>query len=128
MPSRKARSWRFAGDAGFLMNVQELETAVRRISPSSALSGWTVEYGLIKWKQQNQFDGRHSELAFNNPDFELLAKSFGMWGRHVRASEDFVPALHEALGQAGPALLAVDVDYGENRKLTERLGEIDLPI
>jgi acetolactate synthase-1/2/3 large subunit len=86
------------------------------------------EYGLIKWKQQNHFDGKHSDLAFGNPDFELLAKSFGMWGRHVKSNKDFAPALIEALNQPGPTLIAVDVDYGENRKLTARLGEIDLPI
>ncbi len=116
------------GDAGFLMNVQDLETAVRNKIAFVCVVWLDGEYGLIKWKQQNQFDGRHSELAFGNPDFEQLAGAFGMWGRHVRSCEGFVSALDEALAHDGPALLAVDVDYGENRKLTERLGEIDLPI
>ena len=65
------------GDAGFLMNLQDLETAVRLKLNVVAVIWLDGEYGLIKWKQQNQFDGRHSDLAFNNPDFELLAKSFG---------------------------------------------------
>ncbi len=116
------------GDAGFLMNVHDLETAVRKNIAFVCIVWLDGEYGLIKWKQQNQFDGRNSDLSFGNPDFELLAKSFGMWGRHVRTSEDFMPSLREALDRNGPALLTVDVDYGENRKLTERLGEIDLPI
>jgi len=116
------------GDAGFLMNVHDLETAVRKNIPFVCVVWLDGEYGLIKWKQQNQFDGKHSELAFANPDMEMLAKSFGMWGRHVRSAEGFAPALEEALALDGPALIAVDVDYRENRKLTERLGEIDLPI
>ncbi len=116
------------GDAGFLMNVQDLETAVRCQIPFVCVVWLDGEYGLIKWKQQNQFDGKHSELAFGNPDMEMLAKSFGMWGRHAKSVEEFVAGLDEALAQDGPALLAVDVDYTENRKLTARLGEIDLPI
>jgi acetolactate synthase-1/2/3 large subunit len=116
------------GDAGFLMNVHDLETAVRKKIALVCVVWLDGEYGLIKWKQQNQFDGRHSELAFTNPDMEMLAKSFGMWGRHVTSAEAFGPALKEALALDGPALIAIDVDYRENRKLTERLGEIDLPI
>ncbi len=116
------------GDAGFLMNVQDLETAVRRNIPFVCIVWLDGEYGLIKWKQQNQFGGRHSDLAFDNPDIEKLAAAFGMWGRHVRSCAAFPDALAEALAHDGPALIAVDVDYRENRKLTERLGEIDLPI
>ncbi len=116
------------GDAGFLMNVQDLETAVRKKIAFVCVVWLDGEYGLIKWKQQNQFDGRHSELAFSNPDMEMLARSFGMWGRHAKSADEFASALDEALNVDGPALLAVDVDYSENRKLTERLGEIDLPI
>ena len=116
------------GDAGFLMNVQDLETAVREKRKLVCIVWLDGEYGLIKWKQQTHYDGRHSPLAFNNPDFELLARSFGMWGRHVRAAGDFMPVLSEALAQDGPALISVEVDYAENQKLTRRLGEIELPI
>ena len=84
------------------------------------------EYGLIKWKQQNHFDGRHSDLAFNNPDFELLAKAFGCWGKTVQSPQELVPALQEAFLQPGPAIVAVPVDYAENRKLTKRLGELTM--
>jgi len=114
------------GDAGFLMNVQDLETAARIGTPCVFIVWLDGEYGLIKWKQQNEFDGRHSQLAFGNPDMELLARSFGIWGRKVESAEDFRPALEEALVQNGPALIAVEVDYAENRKLTKRLGEIEL--
>ena len=69
------------GDAGFLMNVQDLKTAVRTGSKFVVMVWLDGEYGLIKWKQQNHFDGRHSDLAFDNLDFGMLAKSFGIWGK-----------------------------------------------
>lgn len=112
------------GDAGFLMNVQDLETAVRLKLNILCIIWVDNEYGLIKWKQQNQFGGRHSDLAFTNPDFDLLAKSFGMWGRTLTATEDLPGALDEAFAQDTPGLLAIQVDYRENRKLTERLGNL----
>ena len=113
------------GDAGFLMNVQDLETAVR-LKLNVVYMVWEDgEYGLIKWKQQAQFDGRHSKLEFGNPDWELLAKAFGMWGRTLRSADELPGVLEEAFAQAGPALIAVPVDYGENMKLTERLGKIE---
>ena len=116
------------GDAGFLMNVQDLETAVR-LGINAVFMVWEDgEYGLIKWKQQNQFNGKHSDLGFTNPDWELLAKAFGMWGREVKKASDLKPTLKEAFEQNGPALIAVKVDYGENMKLTKRLGEIEVSI
>jgi len=125
-PDRKVLA--ICGDAGFLMNVQDLETAVR-LKLNVVVMVWDDgEYGLIKWKQQNHFKGRHSDLAFNNPDFELLARSFGAWGRRVGSAGALRPALEEAFRQKGPALLAVPVDYGENLKLTKRLGNLAVPI
>ncbi|MEQ8347660.1 MAG: acetolactate synthase large subunit [Sneathiellaceae bacterium] len=116
------------GDAGVMMNIQDLETAVR-LKLNVVIMVWLDgEYGLIKWKQQNHFDGRHSDLAFNNPDFELLAKAFGCWGKTVQSPQELLPALEEAYLQPGPAIVAVPVDYGENRKLTKRLGELTLRI
>jgi len=125
-PERKVLA--ICGDAGFLMNVQDLETAVR-LGINIVIMVWDDgEYGLIKWKQQNAFQGRHSELAFQNPDFEMLARSFGAWGKRVGSVGDLVPAMNEAFRQKGPALLAVPVDYGENLKLTKRLGNLAVPI
>jgi acetolactate synthase-1/2/3 large subunit len=116
------------GDAGFLMNVQELETAVR-LGLAIVVMVWVDgEYGLIKWKQQNQFAGRHSDLAFNNPDFVKLAEAFGMWGRVIDGPGQIGEALAEAFAQRGPALVAVPVDYAENHLLTERLGNLVCPI
>ena len=116
------------GDAGFLMNVQDLETAVRHKLNFVCVVWIDGEYGLIKWKQQNQFGGRHSDLAFDNPDFELLARAFGMWGRTIKSLDELAPALEEGFAQPGPALVAVPVDYRENVKLTERLGNLVFPI
>ena len=117
-----------SGDAGFMMNVQDLETAVR-LGINAVFMVWEDgEYGLIKWKQQAQFNGKHSDLKFTNPDWTLLAKSFGMWGREVKKATDLKPTLKEAFKQKGPALIAVKVDYGENMKLTKRLGEIEVSI
>jgi acetolactate synthase-1/2/3 large subunit len=116
------------GDAGFLMNVQDLETAVRLKLNVIYMVWEDGEYGLIKWKQQNQFGGRHSQLDFGNPKWDLLAQAFGMWGKTITGPEQLIPALEEASRQAGPALIAVPVDYAENLKLTKRLGEIECTI
>ena len=116
------------GDAGFLMNVQDIETAVRNKLNVVAMVWLDGEYGLIKWKQQNAFNGEHSELAFNNPDYEMFAKSFGAWGKVIKSAEELRPALEEAFKQEGPAIIAVPVDYRENLKLTKRLGELEFTI
>jgi acetolactate synthase-1/2/3 large subunit len=125
-PERRVLS--ISGDAGFMMNVQDLETAVRRKLNIVAMVWEDGEYGLIKWKQQNGFDGKHSDLAFTNPDFEALASSFGMWGKKVSSTDQIIPLLEEAFSQEGPALISVPVDYSENMKLSERLGQVSVPI
>ena len=117
-----------SGDAGFLMNVQDLET-LARYKISVTLMVWCDgEYGLIKWKQQNSFGGLDSPLAFNNPDFTYIAKAFGIWGKTIASAGELRPALEESFRQSGPALIAVPVDYRENRKLTERLGNLNFSI
>lgn len=123
-PDRKVLS--ISGDAGFMMNVQELETAVRKKLNVVAMVWLDGEYGLIKWKQQNGFNGKHSDLAFGNPNFAKLAESFGMWGRELTSASEIIPALKEAFEQDGPALIAVPVDYAENMKLTDRLGNVQV--
>ncbi len=126
LPNRKVGC--ISGDAGFLMNVQDLETAVRYKIPFVCVIFCDEEYGLIKWKQQNQFDGDHFKLDFKNPDFELLAKAFGCWGKTVTRGEDLRGIIEEAFRQEGPALVAVPIDYSENLKLTKRLGAIEATI
>jgi len=116
-----------------------IEGASESGQTAGAISTWADKSGsghhaispggtLAPTLEQNAFGGRHSELAFNNPDFELLARSFGAWGRRVKSADEVAPALAEAFHQPGPALIAVPVDYGENMKLTKRLGNLAVPI
>ncbi|NNM31914.1 MAG: acetolactate synthase large subunit, partial [Gemmatimonadetes bacterium] len=115
------------GDAGFLMNVQEMETA-RRLNANLVAMVWEDHaYGLIAWKQQNEF-GRHTDLSFGNPDWLKLADSFGWNGYVCDRSQDLAGTLEEAFEASGPSLLAIPIDYRENAKLTERLGNIACPI
>ncbi len=115
-----------AGDAGFLMNVQEMETA-RRLNANLAMLVWEdKEYGLIAWKQQSEF-GRHTDLSFGNPDWLLLARSFGWHGHLVDASAEFAQTLEWALTEQGPSLIVAPVDYRENMLLNERLGDLTQP-
>lgn len=115
------------GDAGFLMNCQEMETA-RRLDARIVAMVWEDHaYGLIEWKQQNQF-GHHVDLSFGNPDFVALARAFGWHGHRVERSRDLVATLEEAFDEAGPSLVVLPIDYRENQKLTERLGDIVCPI
>ncbi|MBO04271.1 MAG: acetolactate synthase large subunit [Chloroflexi bacterium] len=116
------------GDAGFLMNVQDIETLARYKLGVTIMVWCDGEYGLIKWKQQNSFDGRHSQLAFNNPDFNHLAKAFGIWGKSIESADELKPAIEESFQQEGPALIAVPVDYSENMKMTQRLGNLNFSI
>jgi acetolactate synthase I/II/III large subunit len=115
------------GDGGLLMNVQELETAVRLGLSLVVLIFRDDAYGVIRWKQLNRYR-RESGVAFGNPDFVALARAFGARGERVAAADDLVPALRSALEGRGPCVVDVPVDYGENLKLTERLGQLVCPI
>jgi len=112
-----------AGDAGFLMNVQEMETA-RRLDSDIVVMVWEDhEYGLIAWKQESQF-GRHTDLSFGNPDWLKLAEAFGWHGQRVERSTELRESLQTAFAQSGPSLVVVPIDYRENNLLTQKLGEI----
>jgi acetolactate synthase-1/2/3 large subunit len=116
-----------AGDAGFLMNVQEMETAAR-IGSNIVMMVWEDnEYGLIAWKQEGHF-GRHTDLAFGNPDWEQLAESFGWHGHYVRDAADLEDSLGAAFNEQGPSLVVIPIDYRENQLLTKKLGEIQCAI
>ncbi len=115
------------GDGDFLMNVQEMETA-RRLDVNITVMVWVDGgYGLISWKQENEF-GRHTNMGFGNPDWVDLARSFGWQGRWVSRSRELRPAIDQAIAHEGPSLIAVPVDYRENPKLTGRLGNLVCPI
>ena len=123
-PERKILG--IAGDAGFMMNVQEMETA-KRLNTDLVMLVWEDhEYGLFAWKQESQFD-RHTDLSFGNPDWMQLASAFGWNGHTVTRSRDFSPTLQSAFEESDPSLIVVPVDYRENMLLNERLGELDQP-
>ena len=124
-PDRRILS--ISGDAGYLMNVQEMETAKRLNSNIVTMIWEDHEYGLIAWKQENEF-GKHTDLSFGNPDWLLLAESFGWHGHKVNDSADLVDVLEKAFNEEGPSLVVIPIDYRENMILTERLGNIACPI
>ena len=115
------------GDGGFLMNVQEMETAKRLGTNIVAMVWEDGGYGLISWKQDNQFN-RHTNLSFSNPDFVKLAESFGWEGVRVENAADLAPTLDKAFHADSPVLIVIPIDYRENALLTERLGNIACPI
>jgi acetolactate synthase-1/2/3 large subunit len=116
-----------AGDAGFLMNVQEMETAKRLNSHITVMVWDDSGYGLIAWKQETHF-GHHTDLSFGNPDWLKLADAFGWNGYHVTKSEELGATLAEALADEGPSLVVIPIDYRENALLTKKLGEITCTI
>lgn len=112
-----------AGDAGFLMNVQEMETAVRIASNIVVMVWEDKEYGLIAWKQEIHF-GHHTDLAFGNPEWTTLAEAFGWNGHYVKNAADLATTLDAAFDEQGPSLVVIPIDYRENALLTKKLGEI----
>jgi len=111
------------GDAGFLMNSQEIETALR-IKQAIVILIWNDNgYGLIEWKQLNTY-GRSNNVHFNNPDFVTYAESFGAKGYRIEHTEELLPTLKRALADNTVSIIDCPVDYRENLKLTEKLGEM----
>jgi acetolactate synthase-1/2/3 large subunit len=123
-PERKVVA--VTGDAGFLMNSQEIETALRYRLPIVILIWNDSSYGLIEWKQMNRFK-RTSNVHFNNPDFVKYAESFGAKGYRVERTEDLPTILEEALANDTVSVIDCPVDYRENIKLTEQLGSLVCP-
>ena len=110
------------GDAGFMMNSQEIETAVRLKIPMVVLIWNDGGYGLIEWKQMAQY-GRPAYVHFNNPDFVKYAESFGAKGYRVDSAAALMETLRRALADDGVNIIDCPVDYRENLKLTAKLGE-----
>ena len=117
-PDRKVLA--VTGDGGFMMNSQELETAYRIGTPFVTLILNDGSYGLIKWKQMEQFN--YSEFVdFTNPDFKMFAEAMHCKGYRIEKAEDLLPVLTEAFEQKVPAVIDCKVDYSENMKLTKYL-------
>ena len=115
------------GDAGFMMNSQEIETALR-IGTAIVIIIWTdSQYGLIRWHQMRHF-GRPSNIDFKNPDFIKYAESFGAKAYCVESADDLIPTIKQAIADNTVVIIDCPVDYSENMKLTEQLGELVCPI
>ena len=109
------------GDGGFLMNSQELETAVRLRTPIVNVIWENRQYGSIVWKQDNKF-GRHFGVDFTNPDFVKLADSFGMPAWRCDSVDDFSRHLGHALTLDLPSLIVLPIDYSIDVTISEELG------
>jgi acetolactate synthase-1/2/3 large subunit len=120
-PDRKVLA--VCGDAGFLMNAQELETALREHVHFVVLIWVDESYGLIKWKMDLEL-GHHSSVDFRNPDFVKYAESFGARGYRIDEANKLLPTLKRALADETVSVIACPVDYSENIKLTDKLGTL----
>src|SRR4051794_3916897 len=109
------------GDGGFLMNCQELETAVRLKTPIVNVIWENAQYGSIVWKQDKKF-GRHFGVDFTNPDFVKLADAFGMPAWRCEKTDDFGRHLRHALTLDLPSLIVLPIDYSIDVAISEELG------
>ena len=110
-----------------MMNSQELETALRLGLDLVVLIWNDSKYGLIEWHQNRKF-GRTSQFEFTNPDFVKYAESFGARGYRVESAKELGPILKQALGDGTVSVIDCPVDYAENMKLTEKLGNLQCRI
>jgi len=104
------------GDGGFMMNSQEMETAVRLKLNLVVLVLDDGAYGMIRWKQA--VDGfADFGMTFGNPDFVRYAEAYGARGHRVGRTEDLAPALEAAFAAGGVHLVATPIDYSENKRV-----------
>jgi acetolactate synthase-1/2/3 large subunit len=112
-----------SGDGGFLMNSQELETAVRLGVAMTVLVLRDGKYGIIQHHMDTRL-GRHFGVDFGNPDLVRYAESFGVRGYRVERADELLPALRSSLADNGMSLIDCPIDYRENEKLSQALGEV----
>lgn len=124
-PDRRAVA--VSGDGGFMMNCQEIDTALRLGLDLVILIFNDSKYGLIEWHQLSHFD-RASAIDFVNPDFVRFAESFGARGYRVNSAEELLPVLETALNDGTVSIIDCPVDYAENMKLTNQLKNLVSPI
>jgi len=109
------------GDGGFLMNCQELETAMRLRTAIVNVIWENSQFGSIVWKQDKKF-GRHFGTDFGNPDFVKLADAFGMPAWRCEAVEDLGRHLRHALTLDVTSLIVLPIDYSIDVSISEELG------
>jgi len=104
------------GDGGFMMNSQELETAVRLKLNLVVLVLADHAYGMIRWKQAT--DGFSDfGLTFGDPDFVAYAKAYGAKGSQIETPDGLAPALKAAFAASGVHLVVTPIDYSENKRV-----------
>lgn len=113
-PDRKVMA--ICGDGGFMMNSQEMETAVRLKLNLVVLILNDNSFGMIRWKQYGM-GYQDFGLEFNNPDFVMYANSYGATGHRVESTESFVPLINQCFAKGGVHLVELPVDYSENTKV-----------
>ncbi|MBT2294912.1 acetolactate synthase large subunit [Pseudomonas fluorescens] len=101
------------GDGGFMMNSQELETAVRLKMNLTVIILRDDGYGMIRWKQANM-GFTDFGLDYGNPDFVMYAQSYGAKGHRVESADGFLPLLQRCLSEPGVHVIDCPVDYSEN--------------
>ncbi len=104
------------GDGGFMMNSQELETAVRLKLDLVILVLEDGAYGMIRWKQAVDAFPDYG-MTFTNPDFVTYAEAYGAKGHRVDRIDNFVPTLEQAFSEGGIHLVVIPVDYSENKRV-----------
>ncbi|WP_460803791.1 acetolactate synthase large subunit [Microbulbifer agarilyticus] len=107
------------GDGGFMMNSQELETAVRLKLDLVVLILRDDGYGMIKWKQSHM-DFDDFGLDFGNPDFVTYAKSYGAKGHRIERTDEVRPTIERCLQAGGIHLIDIPVDYSDNDRILNR--------
>jgi acetolactate synthase-1/2/3 large subunit len=112
------------GDGAFLMNSQEIETALREGIAMVILIWVDDAYGLISWKMELEL-GHDVDTTFGNPDFVAYAESFGAVGYRINAAHELLPTLRTALAADTVSVIACPVDYSPNLDLIRSLGELD---
>jgi acetolactate synthase-1/2/3 large subunit len=117
-PGRKVVA--LTGDGGFLMNLQDLETAVRMKLGMAIVIFNDQSYNLIKWKSMKKFGASYG-VDFTNPDFLKVAEGFGALGLRLKTAEDFEPMLREALSKDVPVIIDVPIDYSDNELIYKLL-------
>jgi acetolactate synthase I/II/III large subunit len=112
------------GDGSFLMNSQEIETALRLRLPFVILVWVDDAYGLISWKMDMEI-GHDVDTRFGNPDFVAYAESFGARGYRISSADELLPRLRAALADDTVSVIACPVDYTANTELIRTLGDLD---
>src|ERR1700677_3851624 len=112
------------GDGSFLMNSQEIETALRLRLPFVILIWVDAAYGLISWKMDLEI-GHNVDTRFGNPDFVAYAESFGARGYRISSADELLPTLRTALADDTVSIIACPVDYSATTELIRTLGALD---